>query len=106
MRTTELTARQALKMRLIHQRGWQCDWCGRTTPALEMHEAFLKRSDVPRRMQEIIFAEWNCVLLCPECHRQYGQTRQMKNYLLALQASRGYDPRAEVEALGLRVKWL
>jgi hypothetical protein len=101
-----MTDRQALKMRLIHQRGWKCDWCGRTTPRLEMHEAFLKRSDVPKKKQDQIFTEWNCVLLCPECHAQHGQERWLRAFLLNLQERRGYDVCAEIARLDLRVRWL
>jgi hypothetical protein len=100
-----MTAREALKRRLVATRGAICDGCGRAGP-VEMHEAFVKRSDVPRRRQAQIFAEWNCVLLCPACHRAHGQTKQMKAYLFALQTARGYDVPGAMALLDVKVRQL
>lgn len=57
-----------------------CPWCKKTISTREgadLHEALIKRGEVPREKQDLIFNKHNCVLLHRACHTQWGSSGAM-----------------------------
>jgi hypothetical protein len=59
-----------------------CPYCGATIERPDdavMHEVFIKRSDLPIKMQHLIMHEYNCVLAHHwPCHSRWGNTDEFK----------------------------
>lgn len=71
-----------------HARYWKdtdevevrCPWCQRPiklSGLWDLHEALVKRSDVPKKHQHLIFHKGNVLPVCRGCHQAHGQSRTM-----------------------------
>lgn len=99
--------RKKVYAKLILNDGFFCWWCGKAAhpnDELEMHEAFIKRNALPRKLQYLIHVIENCVLLHHECHAEFGQSPEMKKQMLQMKTDRGYDIQAWVNSLPIKVK--
>src|SRR3990172_10625717 len=86
--------RAQLKLQLLREESDLCPLCGKPG-VTDLHEAFLKRGDLPPRRQwelrHLLFSPANCVVLHNWCHLEMGQTREAELQLARYKLSRGYD---------------
>ncbi|MFA7101005.1 MAG: hypothetical protein WC196_04505 [Bacilli bacterium] len=70
--------RQYLKSELVRQRGNRSDYSGKPLSEIEMHEGIVTRAVVPKGIwwHYFIFHPYNCFLVSPEEHKQYGHVRE------------------------------
>ena len=62
----------------------RCPWCNRKlTGGNHLHEWLIKRNAVPVQRQSLIMTPENCILVCGDCHDQFGQTKKFKMRCLA-----------------------
>ena len=57
-----------------------CPWCGGEIDrdSFDLHEVIVRRSNVPRDEQGLIFVPENMIPVHPLCHTEYGNTQRMK----------------------------
>ena len=78
-----------------------CPWCTNEVKNPDLHEAFVKRSAVPKRKQDLIFHICNCLYVCHECHMHFGQTNEMTARCLAMAARTVTLPKVGMWYVGL-----
>jgi len=76
--------RTELRTKVYRLHDGKCAWCGfpLSHKHFEVHEVFVKRGSVPVNKQHLIMVLENCVPLHPDCHREHGQSREMKQRCL------------------------
>jgi len=86
--------RAGLKLKLLQEQEGKCPLCGKPG-ATDLHEAFLKRGDLPMRRQwelrHLLFCSANCSVLHQNCHSRWGQTVPGEMALAYYKLSQGYD---------------
>lgn len=65
----------SIREKVLWERGFKCESC-ETRQLLSIHEGIVTRGDVqgwpkPRRL--LIFHEYNCFVLCMDCHKNWGE---------------------------------
>ena len=95
-----MNAREKLKHNLLITRQGMCEAQYISPHACEgglgMHEVLYKRNDVPKRQQDYLWEERNCVLLCHWAHMEWGQETDFNRRLaLRLLARYGHEAMRE-----------
>jgi len=94
--------REKLKHNLLITRQGMCEAQYISPHACEgglgMYEVLYKRNDVPKRQQDYLWEERNCVLLCHKAHTEWGQETDF-NRRLALRLLARYGQEAMREYL-------
>lgn len=52
-------------------RGYKCEKCGGSNLIFDLHEGIVSRGDVagwPKEKRILIFHEYNCFIVCRDCH--------------------------------------
>jgi len=92
LREAHRQQREALKRLIIDEIDSLCECCD-WRQGFDLHEVFVKRSDLPIERHGEIFVRGNCALVCPECHRDNKVAKEefierFKSRLVAM----GYEP--------------
>lgn len=76
--------RDYLRYRLYIKRKGLCDACRRSLAGFDVHEALITRAQIHKSADQwVIFSEYNCLILHPQCHIPQPPSREQAFEILS-----------------------